>query len=140
MKTATIISRLRGFRDEEDGWALVETILWFPLFFSLFLMIADASVLFMNQARIKKIMQDGSRQLAVGTLGECSDLEDWLRTNVRVIAPNAQANCTEKYNGQATVALARVTLTSNDIDLLGATTFFGGMTVNLSMIYHLEVG
>ena len=50
------------------------------------------------------------------------------------------AGCSGDYLNQPTVSIATLTLDSGELDLTGATGFFGGMTVNLSMVYHLEVG
>ena len=137
-------SRLRrvlgDFARREDGGVLVESILWLPLFLSLFVMIADSSTMFLNQARIKKIMQDGARDMAVGDLPECADLVDFLQTHVRKIAPSATATCDENYMNQPTLSIARVQANSDELDLTGASGFFGGITVGLSMVYHLEVG
>lgn len=137
MKPRILTRACRRFRREEDGGVMIEAILWFPVFFSLFVMVADASVIFLNQARIKKIMQDGSRAMAVGTYEECADLTAFLNTEIRRIAPNAWvADCSE----DATESLVLVSAPSGDLGLTGSSGLFGGFTVSLRMIYHLEVG
>ncbi len=131
-----IKSRFNRFGRDEDGAVLIESILWFPIFFALFVMIADLSVLFMNQARIKKVMQDGQRQMAVGVIDDCADLQTWLSTQLSTFAPSAQIACSES----ATVSNARVSAAAGDLALTGASGLFGKLNVDVRMIYHQEVG
>jgi Flp pilus assembly protein TadG len=136
MRRLKINSRISRFGRDEDGSVLVESILWFPIFFSLFVMIADLSVLFMNQARIKKIMQDGQRQMAVGVIDDCVDLQSWLTTELSSFVPSAQIACSET----ATISNARVTAAARDLALTGASGLFGQLNVDVRMVYHQEVG
>lgn len=131
---------LRRFAKCEDGGVLVENIIWIPVFLSLFAMIADASIMFMNHARVKKVLQEGSREMAIGQLEECSDLVTWLEANVRPFAPSATATCAENYLGKAAVSLATVTVRSDEIDLTGTAGYFGGINFRISMVYNLEIG
>lgn len=136
MRRLKINSRISRFGRDEDGSVLVESILWFPIFFSLFVMIADLSVLFMNQARIKKIMQDGQRQMAVGVIDDCVDLQTWLSTELSTFAPTAQVACTETTS----LSSARVTAAASELALTGASGLFGKLNVDVRMVYYQEVG
>lgn len=96
--------------------------------------------MFMNHARVKKVLQEGSREMAIGQLDECADLVTWLEANVRSFAPSATATCAEDYLGQPAVSLATVSVVSDEIDLTGVTGLFGGISFRISMVYNLEVG
>ena len=127
---------LQRFQTEEDGGTTIEAVLWIPLFLLLFVILADASLLFMNQARIKRIMQDGNRQMAVGTIEDCDAMTIWLENNVRPLAPTATAICTE----DAAFSTTTISASAEELDLTGVTGLFGAMTINVSVVYHLEVG
>lgn len=136
MQIGSIRQWLSRFGRDEDGGVMIEAILWLPVFLSIFVIIADASVLFMNQARIKRIMQDGNRQMATGVIGDCDEMRTWLETNVRTLAPTATAACDEDVN----VSTTTVSASAEELDLTGVTGLFGAMTINVSVVYHLEVG
>jgi Flp pilus assembly protein TadG len=128
--------RLHRFRRKETGGVLIEGVLWLPLMFWLFVLAADLSVLFMNQARIKSMMQEAGRRMAVGSLEECADLEEWLNGQVQLISPTAVSECDETQ----TVSRIRVSAPAGELDLTGSTGLFGGITVNVQVLYHQEVG
>lgn len=136
MNWLKIKSRTARFGRDEDGSVMIESILWFPLFFSLFVMIADLSVLFMNQARIKKIMQDGQRQMAIGVIDDCVDLQTWLSTELTAFSPTAQVTCSETL----TISNARVTAPASELALTGASGLFKALSIDVRMVYHQEVG
>lgn len=137
MDLGSRLKRLRRFRMEENGGVLIEGVLWLPVMFWLFVLAADVSVLFMNQARIKSVMQEAGRQMAVGSIEECTDLTVWLEGQVRLISPTAWvSDCQETE----TVSRIRVSAPSGELDLSGSTGLFGGMTVNVQVLYHQEVG
>lgn len=53
------------FKSDERGTATIESLLWFPLFFFLFILIIDASFLFYGKAQVLRIVQNENRSLAV---------------------------------------------------------------------------
>ena len=53
------------FKNDERGTATIESLLWFPLFFFLFILIIDASFLFYGKAQVLRIVQNENRSLAV---------------------------------------------------------------------------
>ena len=130
----------KRFRNDEEGGVLIEAVMWFPVMFALFVMAADASVMFMNQARIKSVMQEGGRRMAVGELDQCPAMTPWLESQIRQIAPTATVADCRKDTDSATVWVVEVSAPSNELLLTGATGLLAGMTVNLRVLYHQEVG
>ncbi len=55
----------KRFKNDERGTATIESLLWFPLFFFLFILIIDASFLFYGKAQVLRFVQDENRALAV---------------------------------------------------------------------------
>ncbi len=131
---------VKRFRNEEEGGVLIEAVMWFPVMFALFVMAADASVMFMNQARIKSVMQEGGRRMAIGELDQCTAMTPWLESQIRMIAPNATVADCRKDTASATVWVVEVSAPSEELLLTGATGLLGGMTMNLRVLYHQEVG
>lgn len=62
------------FKNDERGTATIESLLWFPLFFFLFILIIDASFLFYGKAQVLRIVQNENRSLAVWV----GDEDEWL--------------------------------------------------------------
>ena len=127
---------LRRFRKDEGGWVMVEAILWFPLMFFILVMVLDASFLFMNKARIERVVQDGQRWMAVGLITDCDALETWIETRVDPYAPSAVATCTPSKNITTTVVAVPLT----DIDLSGGIGFLKSGNLNIESIHFSERG
>lgn len=123
------------FRDE-SGTMSMEAALWFPVILAVFIFVADAAVLFMNNARIQRIVEDGNRAFAVGQIHSCPELIEWLHTNIRPIAPSAQAGCDS--TSVVGIGIARVTIPSSELDLSGATGFLKDMQIRIQTQYLLE--
>ena len=127
--------RARGALSDDSGSATVEACLWFPLYFFLFVMIADAAAIFMNQSLIQRMIQDGNRGMAVGVIDTTADLETWVETALATTAPNATATST--LNGS--IVTTRVTVPAGDLDLSGVSGFFTNLQVNIVAHHRLEV-
>lgn len=130
-----IMSCLRRFRRDEDGAVMtMEAILWFPLMFFILVAVCDLSIFYMNKARIDQILSAGVRGHAVGALAECGATKVWLETEVRVIAPNAVASCSES----GPIATAVVSYPASDVTLTGDKGLLRAMQMNASRMHLNE--
>ncbi len=137
MTPRSLTRMFHRFQRDEDGGTMIEAILWFPVFFSLFVLVLDASMIFLNQAQIKKIMQDGARQMAVGTYDKCDELTPVLQARIQTIAPGAVVfSCGE----DKTVSTVVVTAPSSDLGITGTSGVLSGLVFSLRVVYNLEVG
>jgi hypothetical protein len=116
--------KLRRFARREDGGATIEAVLWFPVFFLVFVMLIDAATIFMNQARILRVVQDGNRLYAVNFFSSDAAFKSWVETSLDPIAPNAVAT----PSVSASLVSTTVTVPASDIDLSGVTGLFRGLT------------
>ena len=66
MNGSNMINRLKSFRKREDGAVTVETVLWFPLFFFLFLFVVELSIMLNRYTLTLRSVQDANRNVAVG--------------------------------------------------------------------------
>lgn len=131
------MGRLFQFRKDESGGVLIEAALWMPVMLSMMIMVADASVVFMNKARIEKIVSDGHRRLAVqNEIYTCGELEAWIEKHAQVIAASATATCTPTL----TYTNATVTVDVSDIDLAGSMGFLGKIDMRVRSFHTSERG
>ena len=91
-------------------------------------------MIFANQSRIHRMVQDGNRNLAIGTLSNCTALENWLEGVAQQLAPSATATCSISSN----IVTSTISLPSGEIDLSGATGLLGGLTVQVQAQHLLE--
>ena len=115
---------------------MIEGILWFPLMVLLLIMVMDASIVFMNKARIERVVQDGQRAFAVGSISDCDALETWIESNLSQLAPSAVAVCVTDLS----LTRTRVAIPVDELDLSGGAGFLGGLTVNVESIHMSERG
>ena len=76
----------RKFRDDETGTATIESLLWMPIFFFLFVLITNASFIFYGKAQALKIIQDGNRTFAVGRITDADDAKDAIEVKLVKLA------------------------------------------------------
>ena len=131
--------RRRRFRNDETGSVTVEAVIWFPLFVVFLMMLADASMIFMNQARILRIVQDGTRRFATGSLVSCDALEAWLVSRIAPISPGVGAECDKAADFDSSmVYVSSVTMPSGELDLSGVTGTFANLTIRLESQHFME--
>jgi hypothetical protein len=127
---------LSAFSRDEHGSATIEAVLWLPFFILFFVMVLDAAMIFANQARILRIVQDGNRAYAVGGIADCDAAKVWVESRVQPLAPSAVASC-DRSSGISTL---EVSMNSGDLDLSGAAGVFGGLSVVARSQHFVELG
>lgn len=73
----------RSFLARERGGVTVEFVLWVPVFFSLVLLSADASLLFLRQSNFWTVSRDTARIVARHGMGR-EAAEDWAAEHARI--------------------------------------------------------
>lgn len=77
------------FRDDERGLATIESLLWMPVFFYLFILITDVSFIFFSKAEALRIIQDGNRLHATGFFDDDdADASEYIRAKLSALAPS----------------------------------------------------
>lgn len=72
-----------SFFRRERGGVTVEFVLWVPVFFSLVLLSADASLLFLRQSNFWTVSRDTARIVARHGMG-AEAAEDWAAEHARI--------------------------------------------------------
>ena len=124
-----------AFHRDEDGGATIEACLWIPFFFTCFILILDATFIFLREADAQRIVQDGNRQFVTGAITGETALETWVEAAMTTVSPNADATVSIDANG---VLTTRVTYPAEDSDLTGASGLLGGLTMRVQSVYLTE--
>lgn len=117
-----LLGRCRQALRREDGAATIEVVLWLPFFLGLFSLMVDISMIFNNQSRIMRIIQDGNRNMSIGRLETTAATETYIEGRVAPISASAAATTT--YNQGLITTTVSVPLA--DLDLLGIAWVFNG--------------
>ncbi len=128
--------RLRDFRDAEDGSATIEACLWIPFFFSFFILVLDATFIFLQQADAQRIVQDANRQYVSKSIGSLGALETWVETAMQPLTSNA--NVTASIDPTTGILTTRLEYPAEDTDLTGTTGVFGGLTMRVQAVHLTE--
>jgi hypothetical protein len=56
---------IKRFREDQSGTATIESLLWMPLFFFLFILIIDVSMVFYGKSEVLRFVQNENRTLSV---------------------------------------------------------------------------
>lgn len=78
------------FWNDESGTATIESLLWMPIFFFLFVLITNASFIFFGKAQALKIIQDGNRAFAVGRILTAAEAQEKILEKLILVAPGAE--------------------------------------------------
>lgn len=117
-----MFDRCRQALRREDGAATIEVVLWLPFFLGLFSLMVDISMIFNNQSRIMRIIQDGNRNMSINRLTSTAEVETYIEG--RVASISGSANATTTYSQGLITTTVSVPLA--DLDLLGIAWVFNG--------------
>lgn len=124
------LSRLRvarRFAHQEDGAATIEAVLWLPFFLMLFGLLADVSMIFYNQSRLLRIVQDANRNFSVERLANETETAAFVESQALSVSANVVATTT-KTAGLITTS---ATVPIEDLDLFGVAGVFGGVNMTI---------
>ncbi|SPF79177.1 hypothetical protein ALP8811_03115 [Aliiroseovarius pelagivivens] len=89
----------------EDGTATVETVLWLPALFMIFILIINTSFVFYKQSIMMRVVQDANRALSVGRIGPVDDMQ--------AAAANTQTYVKDRISGFASNGTVKTTVNSS---------------------------
>ena len=120
---------LRKFLKDESGTATVESLLWMPIFFFLFILITDASFIFYGKAQAMRMIQDGNRAYSVNNFDDNAEASAYIQARLRTLSPTATATTTVS-NGVITTT---ATLSVRELMAVGTIPNFGNGEINLTL-------
>ncbi len=118
-----IAARMAG----TDGAATIEAVLWLPFFMLLLALFADLSMIFTNQNRIQRMVQDANRALAVGRFDSAEAEQAFLQDQLAPLSPKAKVET--QINAGRVTTIVQVPVT--DLDVIGVAGAFRGSTLTI---------
>ncbi len=94
-----------NFISSERGSATIEAVLWMPMFFGLFILMADSALIFNGQSQIMRIIHDGNRNYSIGRITSEAETETYIETALANYGPNLKA-ITRVDNGVITTTVS----------------------------------
>lgn len=129
-----IASRLRRNAQDESGAATIEAVLWLPVFFSLLVLAVDVSMIFHNQARMTRVVQDANRALSVGRLSSIDDVKSQITAAFGDRTDNVDVHSSIS-NG---LISTRLSIPAADLDVIGLFRTISGATVTVIGEHFVE--
>ncbi len=125
---------IRRFFRNSEGSATVESVLWLPIFFALFGLMTDATMIFNGHSRVLRVVQDANRNLSTGRLETEIATEAWVVAELANLSTNVIVD-TQIVAGVATTT-AR--LPAVDLEILGMFSALNNMTVAVTSQHYIE--
>jgi Flp pilus assembly protein TadG len=125
---------LKRFKEDESGTATIESLLWMPIFFYLFILITDVSFIFYGKAEALRIIQDGNRAYSVGKFEDNQDASGYIEGRLRTFAPGATVTTSTAAGIITTVA----TLAASDLMAVGSIPGFLGIEIEVTAQHYQE--
>lgn len=137
MKLINVLSacRLRRFARRQDGAVTVEAVLWVPFFIIFFVILTDVSMIFFNQSRIVRVLQDANRNMSIGRFDTVQQTQDFIVNTL-----NSQS-----FSAEATTSItaglisSSVTVPVADMDVFGLIGSLAGISVTVSAQHLSEI-
>lgn len=104
------------------------------MFFALFGLMTDVSMIFSGETRVVRVIQDANRNLSVGRLTSAADTEEYVLAALSQLSPNAQASTTITSG----VATTTVTMPASDFEILGMFSALNNLTLSVTSQQYIE--
>jgi hypothetical protein len=131
----TLSNLLRQFKEDERGIATIESLLWMPLFFYLFILITDVSFIFYGKAQGLRIVQDGNRAFATNLLN-ANEAEERIRTRLNMFAPGSDVRT--RYDGLTGLVTTSATIPAASLMAVGSIPNFINLDVRITEQHYRE--
>ena len=124
------------FLRDERGSATIETLIWFPLFVYLLVLITDVSLIYYGKAQALRALQDANRGLSVRQFPTAEEAQAYAESRVHEFSPSATVEVTtSEIDG---MIVSRATLLASELMAVGSIPTFAATTVNVSTQHFLE--
>ena len=120
----------------EDGTATVETVLWLPALFMIFVLIINASFVFYKQSIMMRVVQDANRALSVGRLLTTDATQTYVKDRISGFASNGTVVTT--VNSSTGVITTTASVPVSDLIFNGKFNLLTGFSVSASSQHFVE--
>lgn len=122
------------FKEDQRGVATVESVLWMPIFFYLFILITDASFIFYSKAEALRIIQDGNRAYSVHAFDTDTATSDYIKAQLSKLSPQATVS-TRVSNG---IIITTATMKTDDLMAVGSIPAFINSEISVTSQHYME--
>ena len=124
-----------GFLRREDGTATVEAVLWMPIFFAVFALMVDASMVFHGQSKVLRIIQDANRNMSIGRFTDDAQVESYINTELARFG--VVPTMTDAQSGSG-VVLTLVRVPASQLQALGLFSAIWDLQIDVSAVHILD--
>lgn len=132
--TVSRLGAVKRFLANDNGSATVEAVLWLPMFAMLLGLFADVSMIFNNQSRIMRVVQDANRDFSIGRLTSTGETENFVKTELDSLSPNARVHSSVIAGRVSTT----VSLPVRDMQVVGIAGIFQATIMTVRADHVLE--
>ena len=127
--------RCKRFKANDAGTASVEGVLWVPIFFLIFGLMFDASMIFNGQSHVLRVVQDANRHMSIGRFENDTEVKTYITER---LTPH---NITPKsiditYDNAAVITL--VTVPARQFQMIGLFSSLLDLEINVTHAHILE--
>ena len=122
------------FLKDDKGSSTIEAVLWLPIFFALFGLMADTAMIFNGYSRVLRVIQDGNRNMSVGRLDTPVELENYVTLALQDLSPNA----TVASEVSAGVVTTTASIPAADLEILGMFSALNSLTIQVESQQYIE--
>ena len=115
------------FRQQENGSATAEFVIWLPVVALVFALVADTAMIFGGQAQVLRVVQDANRAMSIGRVREVEDAQNMILAGIRSIAPRATVSTT--YDPDTGLISSLVLIPVTDLTATGLVDSFADFNV-----------
>lgn len=128
---------LKRFMADDRGVATIESLLWFPLFVYLLVLITDVSFIFYGKAQALRIVQDGNRAFSIRhpSAATRAQAEAFIEANLHRFDPTAKA--TVAYDITTGLIRTTATISASELMAVGSIPGFGDFTLEI-VAHHFQ--
>lgn len=121
---------------EEDGTATVETAIWLPVLFMVFILIVNASFVFYKQSLMMRVVQDANRAFSVGRLASKEATQNYIVSRLANLSSRSSASTqVDEFTG---VITSTASMPVTDMIFTGGFNLFDQFSVKASSQHFME--
>ena len=129
---------VKRFADDDRGSATIESLLWFPLFIYLLVLITDVSFIFYGKAQALRIVQDGNRSYSVGYPGTSTPAETQSFIRTQLLSLDSDPTVATTYDGSTGLIETTVSLSATELMAVGFIPGFGDFEFEIRAQHYKE--
>lgn len=146
MFRASVSNRMKNFLHDQAGGATVESVLWFPAYIGLFVLIADVALVFHGQANAQRLVQDANRKASTGwyttdpAVDDITEIKTKIKSYLETTLTNANiTGAVATVSVNSGIIQTTLTIPASSLDAVGLFDVISGATVTVRTQHYREL-